>query len=418
MKLSVPGREARSAKSNAMHEASSRNRHSDDRPLVLVGPTSRYSVTGLSVAFEMLLEGLEDRGIPHVLVDASPAKRESGVLSRGRIAEVAALLLRVAIQLRRAKLVYVTMGGSTLGFIRDLTIIELARAFRVPTVFHFHGGGYDEFYDRRGPLLRALIRRTLRRIDRIIVLSEGLRGQFGFVDRPGGPAIDVVLNGLPAEVAERATPRVIREEEPVRLAYLSNMIPSKGYLKLLGALEILKTRGVRAEGEFAGEFMKVGSEGDSLEPSVAERDFLARIDTAGLAESVKYLGRVRGAEKRDMLESAHLFVLPTEYPGEGLPISIVEALSQGIPVIATNYRGIPEQVEHGVNGWLLETSTPEAIAHAVESIAGDPDLYSEMSRNARRTYEEKFTRDRHLDALIGVIQSAVGPESTPSRAQV
>jgi glycosyltransferase involved in cell wall biosynthesis len=95
--------------------------------------------------------------------------------------------------------------------------------------------------------------------------------------------------------------------------------------------------------------------------------------------------------------------LPTAYPWEGQPISIVEALAYGLPVIATRYRGIPEQVIDGYNGFLLEEKSPHLIADAVETLWKNPTLYEQFNKNAIEHYQKNFTRDAHLNRLIPVI---------------
>ena len=89
-----------------------------------------------------------------------------------------------------------------------------------------------------------------------------------------------------------------------------------------------------------------------------------------------------GDEKEKLYSEADIFLLPTYYLGEGQPISIIEALSYGLPVISTNFRGIPEQIKNNENGILLERSDGKSIATAIETIISDISIYEKMSVNS------------------------------------
>jgi glycosyltransferase involved in cell wall biosynthesis len=75
-----------------------------------------------------------------------------------------------------------------------------------------------------------------------------------------------------------------------------------------------------------------------------------------------------------------LFVLASHY--EGLPLALMEALVLGVPVVATRVGGIPEGVTDGVEGLLVPPSRPDLLAHAIETLARDPELRARMSTAA------------------------------------
>ena len=77
---------------------------------------------------------------------------------------------------------------------------------------------------------------------------------------------------------------------------------------------------------------------------------------------------------------------------EGIPLVVLEAMKHGIPVVSTCVGGIPEIVENGVDGILVEPNIPRAIANAVETLLLDDNRYSEISRNAINKIAGKFNR--------------------------
>jgi glycosyltransferase involved in cell wall biosynthesis len=88
---------------------------------------------------------------------------------------------------------------------------------------------------------------------------------------------------------------------------------------------------------------------------------------------------------------ADVFVLPSNY--EGLPVVIIEALSHGKPVVASNVGGVSELVADGVNGYLVN-NVPEEFAEKIDTLLKDENLIARFSKNARNTYEEKFTLEQ------------------------
>jgi glycosyltransferase involved in cell wall biosynthesis len=374
---------------------------------MLVGPRSTKELTyGMSIGFDLLISGFAERNLPHIIIDRSQGMvgRTVGIFTFGGVLATLRMLYSFTINLRPAAVVYLTIGTSKAGFVRDMLMIWLGWLFQKRLVLHLKGGGFLCFYKESSRWLRFLMRQTFSKVDTFIVLGDLLRDQFGFVSDIDSKLV-VVPNGLPTELQDNnQKPRVWGEVAPFRLLYLSNMIPSKGYLDVLEACRILSVeRGIPIQCDFCGAFLATVNDNVEISPAEAETAFQRLVDETGLASVVRYHGTVRGHQKREILRAANVFILPTVYPWEGQPISIIEALAYGLPVIATRYRGIPEQVIDGWNGYLLPEKLPQAIADAVEKLWRDPALYEQFSQNAIQHYRQNFTREAHLNRLIPVI---------------
>jgi glycosyltransferase involved in cell wall biosynthesis len=371
---------------------------------LLVGFRQQFAVTGLSLAFELLLAGLQRRHIPYRLVDLGELWDANGV---GRFTSARAwialrLLWLFYRQLIGAPNVYMTIASSRVGFLRDALMIWPARLGRRRLVLHLHGAGYQAFYQAQPHWLQRLIARTLAQADTIIVLGESLREHFAFV--PGyRQKVQVVPNGLPLGVqCEAAQTKSLPSDGPLRLLFLSNMLESKGYLKVLAACRILhQERNLPLHCDFGGDFIQTVSD-QAGTVAAAQQAFLQLIQRWGVEEVVTYHGLVTGAAKQHLLEQAHLLLLPTTYPWEGQPLSIIEALATSTPVIATRQGAIPEQVHDGYNGFLRQAE-PTVIADAIEHLWRNPTLYGELSRNARSHFLAHYTSEKHLERLIPLI---------------
>lgn len=376
--------------------------------LVLVGPLPP-PFGGQSVSFEMLVDEVARRGIPHRVVNL--ANRAGTQASVGRASPLRALeylpillgYLRAAVGPRRS--VYITIAQSTHGFLRDMVMVWAARMMGHRVVAHLKGGNYDVFYAGRGRLMRALVRATLRRLDRILVLGEALRSMYDF-DPALAARIHVVPNGLPQRGDPGSGAKALPAAGPVRLLFLSNLIESKGWLDVLEAVRLLRERhgpgAVRCD--FYGEFLTNPADDARVRsPEQARALFDEFVAAHGLAASVGYHGSVSGEAKRQVLRDSHVFVLPTRYSNEGQPVSIIEAMAYGNVVVSTRYRAIPDLVEDGVTGVLVPYGDPPALAAAVSALRADPARYQAMGGAAVQRFRDRFTREAHLEALLAQI---------------
>ena len=371
---------------------------------LLVGFRQQFAVTGLSLAFELLLAGLQRRHIPYRLVDLGTLwdANQVGRFTRVRAWIALRLLLIFYAQIIRIPNVYITIASSRVGFLRDALMIWPARLCRRRLVLHLHGAGYQPFYQTQPRWLQGIIAQTLAQADTIIVLGESLRDHFAFV--PGyAQKVQVVPNGLTLGLQSEAThTKTLPGGGPLRLLFLSNMLESKGYLKVLAACRILhQERNLPLHCDFCGDFVQTVSD-QAGTVTEAQQAFLHLIQHWNLGEVVTYHGLVTGAAKQHLLEQAHLLLLPTTYPWEGQPLSIIEALAMSTPVIATRQGAIPEQVRDGYNGFLTQAE-PQAIADAIEHLWRNPPLYRKLSRNARSHFLTHFTSEKHLERLIPLI---------------
>jgi glycosyltransferase involved in cell wall biosynthesis len=163
-------------------------------------------------------------------------------------------------------------------------------------------------------------------------------------------------------------------------------VPKKGFDVLIRAVAELRDRGEPVELVVAGE---TGSEAGALARLVTD---------LRLAEVVRFRGTVSQAELLAELRRASVFALACRVDADGdrdgIPNVLVEAMAAGVPVVSTAVSGIPELIEHRVNGLLVAPEDPEALADELARLAKDPDLAGDLAAAGRATVGERFDGER------------------------
>ena len=361
---------------------------------------------GQSVAFGLLIDKMKALNMPIKVVDMS----FGGEMDKGGRSSFHRMLdfVKVFWDLVRYAIggnfvLYLQIAQSRRGFMRDMVMNRIAGFFGGKTVVHLHGGNYGVFYKEQPENIQRMINKELDSYSSIIILSDSLRDMFSFHQGLEGKLVSLP-NGIGAAVGP-VKPKLLPEKgTPVKLLYLSNMIESKGYMRVLEAVHILNRKGFQVESSFCGTFLSEdGGNDDNLENKEAE--FFDKIRQYNLNETVKFLGVVVGSEKERLLQESHFFLLPTNYHNEGQPISIIEAMRYGCVVVSSDYRAIPDMVEDGKTGYLVDSVLPDTVASKIEEcLSSDPQVFSDMSRSAILRYNEHFTAEAHTRALISLLE--------------
>ena len=288
--------------------------------------------------------------------------------------------------------------ASRASFWRKSVVCLLARAARRPYLLHVHGGEFMKFYEEESPrLVQRFIRHTLARAALVIALSEQWRERLQAISPTA--RIEVVPNGvrLPDIMARRQPP-----DRAPTLLFIGDLIPAKGVHDLTRAFALIAGRFPRLKLTCAG-----GGEAAAIHRLAARLDVRQRIVCPG------WLGPQR---LRAELAGAAAFALPSY--AEGMPMALLEAMSWGLPVIATPVGGVPQVIEHGVNGLLVEPGDIEGIAAAIARLMSDPALRERLGTAARQTIAARFSLDATLDRL-GEMYRRFGLEPRmPARARV
>ena len=166
---------------------------------------------------------------------------------------------------------------------------------------------------------------------------------------------------------------------PVVVTMVSRILRDKGVLEFINSASQLLAKMPEVKFQIVGE-------PDLGNPSAIEQ---SEIDSWESLPNVKYLGR--RSDIADILKGSHIVCLPSYR--EGLPKSLLEALSSGRPIITTDVPGCREVCEDGVNGLLIPARDSIALSDAIEKLAINPELRQAMGRAGRKRAESEFSSE-------------------------
>ncbi|HYF38103.1 MAG TPA: glycosyltransferase, partial [Gemmatimonadales bacterium] len=205
-----------------------------------------------------------------------------------------------------------------------------------------------------------------------------------------------VHNGMPDVSADlRATP----EATPPRLVMVARFEPQKDHTTLLRALRPLQS-----------EPWELDLIGDG--PLRPEAEALA--DSLGMRSRIQFLGQRKDVAQ--LLARAQISLLVSNW--EGFPLSILESMRAGLPVVASNVGGVAESVHDAETGFLIPQAGVDELSDRIGRLLRDPGLRARFGAAGRKRYEQHFTLDEMVRKTMSVYQDVLGfpvPTGQPSR---
>jgi glycosyltransferase involved in cell wall biosynthesis len=319
---------------------------------------------------------------------------------------------------------YVPAPGKAVALYRDWLVMLLCRPFFKRIILHWHAAGLGRWLETSAQIRsRAITYRLFKPVDLSIVLS---RYNFADAEKLLSSHVRVVNNGIPdpcPNFAEVVLPRrrarfaaraklsagenlsatemtaAGGDAEVIKVLFLANGLREKGLFAAMHGVVIANRRltsgrrNLRMVLIFAGNFM-TEEERDEFDRLLREPEF---------AGAVQPLGFVSGPEKSRILREADLFCFPTQYLGENQPVSLIEAMAFGLPIVTTRWRSLPEMLPAGYPG-LVNGQDPDEIAGALLKMARD-----EGSETLRQTFLGHFSAEQYLSSLAAAFRSLESP---------
>lgn len=250
-------------------------------------------------------------------------------------------------------------------FKRSSWFVRLGKVMNRKVILHIHGGGFKEYYQTNP----EFITKILNSCDCIITLSLKWKEYFRAIT--SCPMIEVVSNIVSPPIKMN----VSKNDGKIHFLYLGLITELKGIFDLLELL-------VERQNELRGKLiLHIGGNGKVEEL----KDF---IKTNKIDDMAIYEGWVAGDRKDELLNMADVFILPSYT--EGLPVSILEAMSYSLPILSTTVGGIPEIVENGINGFLITPGDKDALYAALMGLVSDAELRKSMGKNSYERVQPHF----------------------------
>jgi glycosyltransferase involved in cell wall biosynthesis len=273
-----------------------------------------------------------------------------------------------------------------LPLLRALVLATSARLRRTAVVLHAHSGRLPACFRRRA--YRIVFRLVCTVVASFVVVSSE-------AERAGRRISAKVIripNGIDVPPGDRPGP----PEQPT-VAFVGTVSERKGLLDLRDALVALRERSLTPVVWIVGDARQEGR-------GVFEQ-VLHEFSAAGLNE-VDFLGRLPRSEVLDLLRRCTVFCLPSHW--EGSPLSVLEAMAVGAPVVASAVGDIPEMLDQGTAGIVVPAHDPGALADALERVLRDPKEASRISTAARARVAELYSWRATSGRVAGLYERVAG----------
>lgn len=347
--------------------------------VIAIGSIDTITITGQSLAFRLFV----DESSHEIRTFELAAEGESAQRRVAAAIVVAARLLLKAL-LKRVDVIYLHTSRSRMGYMKDLPILLIARLTKVPLVNHCHGGDFQSFRAGLTKPERKILDWSYRSIACTIVLADAMRIHFACYEY--FMSVVVVRNPVPDDLKLLEISRGPVENRPINILFLSNIMREKGIEDLIEGIGLVSDsiKEPVAQLRIAGGFLKKDISADQLAAKITSMN------------NVEYLGVLRGNDKREALRWADIVALPSYYPVEGLPISLLEGLSAGCLLLATRAGFIEAELSDSAI-FFVDKRSPESVARQVITVASRraeiPALAKQNQAIARKRYsQEQFAR--------------------------
>lgn len=271
--------------------------------------------------------------------------------------------------------VYSILSATKFGIVRDLSILIPAWVFKKRLILHLHGFTYYKIY--QSSKLYKFLFDVLSKNAIVIVLCENQKNQTLTVMSKDS----IVLNNCINKKSTMVEANV--QNETLQICYISNISRQKGTLDLIKAVQNRKDIKLVIAGNFLSE----------------KEEFLELVNQCN---NISYVGFADEKIKQEIFESSDIFCLPSKLE-EGSPISIIEAMSYGLPIIASNKGCIADMID-GVGYLIPQDYSGSDITDGIEFIKSN---YDTLSAKAIKKYQENYSQEKFIENLVNILQGEI-----------
>jgi len=289
--------------------------------------------------------------------------------------------------------------GSTL---RKAILVAVAKLLQLPLVLHLHDFDYQQFLSTLPRFALALVSWVFQAADAVVVLGQTDRQTVTRTLGVSRDAVVVVANCVPAPMTKLGTGAA---DGPLQILFLGDPSRRKGVHDLLAAL----AHPHLSDGPGLPDWRAVIAGGGG---EVA--GFREETRARGLDHRVSLPGWMNQTDVQKLLSAADVLVLPSY--GEGMAMSVLEAMSFGLCVVCTPVGALAEVIEDGVSGLLVQPGDVEGLAKALRRTLDDPDLRRRLGEGARSRYRAGYDVRAYPERICAVFDLALARHAAPTLA--
>ena len=272
-------------------------------------------------------------------------------------------------------------------FYRSVLFINKAASAGIPIVNHIHGADFDEFYRNASENKKKKIRKIYGKCDEIVTLSDEWKDMIA--ETTDADKIHVICNYSMPQAKEEIEHIAEKRYNDHQVLFLGEIGKRKGAYDLPDIITAVCEKDPNVEFVIAGE----GSAKEDVQ----------RLIQKSYIDNVRFPGWVRGAEKKKLLMESSVYFLPSYQ--EGMPMSILDAMGYGLPVVSTDIGGIPQIVRNsddGENGILCRPGDKDAMADALLSYLTDEKLQHAAGVKSLEIVKNEYSLEKHIDKIEDV----------------
>ncbi len=265
-------------------------------------------------------------------------------------------------------------------FLRDMGVLK------GKIITSFHGADVSRYVKKHG---KETYNTLFQRGDLFLPICEFMKKR---LIQLGCPAEKILIQRMGVNCNKfDFKSRKITSQETVNVVTIARFVEKKGI-----------EYGIRAIARIAGKGLRVKYDivGDGLLRKKLER----LVNELGMGNVINFFGEKSQREIIQIFDSSHIFLLPsiTSKKGdqEGIPVSIMEAMAMGLPVVSTIHSGISEIIEDGVSGFLAPERDVDVLTEKLEFLMKNPHRWEEISKQARRKIETEYDVQQLKQQLV------------------
>ena len=263
---------------------------------------------------------------------------------------------------------------------------KLCRVFHIKDIIHLHGSEFKQWYDSTNTITQKKIRKLLRECNVMIVLGNEWERRIFEIEPKTNIAVANNTVTIPSQVTNW-------NRNTFQILYLGVLIQRKGVHDLLYSVSILKKNGKLNNAQFV--IAGTGEEEQKLKKKCSVLD---------LEDVIRFNGWTHGEQKWQLMLESQLLVLPSY--NEGLPMAVLEAMSYGLPIVASDVGDMSAAVQEGVNGYLISPGNPDQISEAINKILSKKQSeWTSLSTMSRIIAEEKFSDSNYMASFLNIYRN-------------